>query len=282
LLLITLAAEAQAPAVTFKFVTYNVPGAALTALGGINNAGVVVGTYTDKSGNTHCFTDNGTTLTTIDDPNGTNSSHGRINNHGAVVGTYTSNETGNDAGFLYEGGKYTDIIDPLNNYGTDANAINDSGVITGSYLVDIGEPCGFVLKKGVFTTITYSGSIKGITIPTAINNSGTIVAFYLTEEGTSGSVMLSGKKWAVISPPNSKQSIPQGINNKGNISFDAYSSNTTVVGSLLDAGVYTSFKYPAAGETYGGVLNDKGMMAGSYQKKKSLTSAYSGYIATYQ
>ena len=44
---------AAAPTLTFKFTKVNVPGAAATGLGGINNSGVIVGEYEDTKSVEH-------------------------------------------------------------------------------------------------------------------------------------------------------------------------------------------------------------------------------------
>jgi len=60
---------ASAPTLTFKFTTVNVPGAIATVLGGINDAGVIVGQYEDKKDVVHCFMLAGSKVTTINHPN---------------------------------------------------------------------------------------------------------------------------------------------------------------------------------------------------------------------
>lgn len=264
------------PRLTFTFVTYNVPGAAQTALGGINNAGVIAGTYVDKSQHTHCFTLKGTAVTTIDDPKGTDSSCGSINIHGAVVGTYWD-ATSVDVGFLYQNGKFTDLVEPQGAFGTDANGINDNGDIVGSYLVDVGDVHGFLLRKGKYTTIDVPRSLG--TIPLGINNKGNVIAVYISTKG-SASALRSGNTYKDISPPGSQQSEPLGINNLGDVNFASFVSSTKAHGSLLHGGTYYTFNYPKAADTYGEGLNDKGMMVGTYWVK-NLNGPSSGYVAAY-
>ena len=65
-LVFMIAADAaNAPTLTFKFTTVNVSGAIATLLGGINNAGVIVGEYEDKTKVVHCFKLVGSKVTTI-------------------------------------------------------------------------------------------------------------------------------------------------------------------------------------------------------------------------
>jgi probable HAF family extracellular repeat protein len=282
-----MAATAQAPMLTFTFTKYKVPGEALlSALAGINNAGVIAGTYIDKSQNTHCFTLDGKTVTTIDDPNGTNSQCGSVNNSGAVVGTYIDPNTGNDTGFLYQNGSFTDIVEPDGTNGTLPAAINDNGDIVGFYTDANGENHGFLLEKGKYKTfnVKLPGSLPGTTAATGINNSGDIILVYGKNGVGTRAALYNGKKYTDISPPgNAPEEIPFGINNEGDVSFTVIVSeikNAEVNGSLLHAGSYYTFSYPTAAITYAGGLNDKGMIAGAYQVK-NFDSPVLGYVATY-
>jgi len=57
------------PKLTFKFTKANIPGALQTYTYGVNNAGVMVGSYRDKSSG-HGYILNGKKLTKLDDPKG--------------------------------------------------------------------------------------------------------------------------------------------------------------------------------------------------------------------
>ena len=99
------------------------------------------------------------TYTTLDDPladwsvtfsNGTTIS-GRttasgINNGGQIVGSYTASN-GNGYGFLYSGGTYTTIDDPLASGFTAAQGINSTGQIVGYYNDNSGQH-GFLYSGG--------------------------------------------------------------------------------------------------------------------------------------
>ena len=116
----------QAPTLTFHFKDVNFPGAAGTSVYGINDAGVIVGQYYDKQGVFHGFKLDHGKGTTIDDPNGSNTLCSDINSSDAIVGQYTADPSGDNHGFLYENGKFTDIApDKLSG----ASGINDNGYI---------------------------------------------------------------------------------------------------------------------------------------------------------
>ncbi len=74
-------------------------GAEGTEALGINNAGEIVGQYTDSAGKTHGFLDVDGTFTTIDDPLGVNTAITGINDAGQIVGYY-QDSSGIDHGFV--------------------------------------------------------------------------------------------------------------------------------------------------------------------------------------
>jgi probable HAF family extracellular repeat protein len=90
------------------------------------------------------------TFTTIADPSATSStSPYGINNAGQVIGSFFSD--GTDYGFLYSGGTYTTVSDPLaGSGGTVAYGINDAGQIVGAYSTGSGEVEGFLDSGGNF------------------------------------------------------------------------------------------------------------------------------------
>jgi uncharacterized membrane protein len=122
------ATAADAPRLTFKFSTINVPGALETHPRGVNNAGVSVGVYLGTDAVFHSYILKGKTLTTLVHPTSTATTALGINRTGAisVVGFYV-NSSGNRVGFLYRGGKYTDIPGPTGATSSAAAGINDKG-----------------------------------------------------------------------------------------------------------------------------------------------------------
>jgi len=175
---VVAATAADAPPLTFKFSKASVPGATSTSAGGINNAGMSVGLYTDSAGVGHGYILKGKSLTTLDDPKAAYGTTGASNiqyNGAAVVGTYT-NSAGVLVGFLYKGGKYKDIPGPKGNLGTSANAINDAGDIVGNYTDSAGAVRGFLLKAGKYKTLNVPGATA--TVATGVSNKDVIVLYW--------------------------------------------------------------------------------------------------------
>jgi len=131
-----------------------VPGASLTFTEGINKASVIVGYYFDNSGNSHGFTWNKGTITTIDYGNGyPNTYLAGINDSGAVVGGYGSYITiGSltyfwEHGFLYSGGTFSTFDAPFGDVViTSPFGLNNNGEIVGGYVDSKGMNYGFYLK----------------------------------------------------------------------------------------------------------------------------------------
>jgi uncharacterized membrane protein len=222
---VVAAIAADAPPLTFTFTKASVPRAMATSPGGINNAGMSVGLYTDSAGVQHGYILKGTKVTTLDDPKakaGTTAGSNIQYNSTGVVGAYM-NTAGVGVGFLYKSGKYTDIPGPKGNKGAAANAINDTGTIVGNYTDSAGVIHGFLVKGGKYTTLTVPGGLG--TVATGINNKGTIVAYYFVNStGTLGSVMTTnnGKTFKKINVPGAGAlgSGPLDINNENDICYE--------------------------------------------------------------
>jgi probable HAF family extracellular repeat protein len=128
------AAAANAPTLTFHFKTIRVPGALTSTIGGINNAGAMVGQYLAKpGGNPRGFLVASGKWSRIDHPKGSSTICKNINSSGAIVGNYQNSST-TTMGFVYQNGKFTDIPGPAGAKSAAAYGINDNGVIVGSLI----------------------------------------------------------------------------------------------------------------------------------------------------
>ena len=154
-----------------------------TAAYSINNAGQVVGGYSDGNLQTHGFLYSNSIYTTIDDPLGVHgTSLSGINDNGQIVGTYTDSNFKSHS-FLYSNGTFTTIDDdPLATYGTtEARGINNAGQIVGSYIDENQVNHGFLYSGGNYTTIDdplASHNLYRGGVATGINNAGQIVGSY--------------------------------------------------------------------------------------------------------
>ena len=189
----------------------------------LNDAGQLVGTYTDSVGtlngfiysvgaytyntSTESYVYSSGSLTQLDDPQaGSGAGQGTnplaINNAGQVIGTYTN--SGGTYGFLYDPSDlpfdaFTTLQDS-NGTDTSPTAINNSNQIVGTYEVD-GTVHGFIYtisgpsydvvtgtfaSSGTFATLDdpSAGSSPGQgTTPLAINDFGEVVGTFINSAG---------------------------------------------------------------------------------------------------
>src|SRR5213078_1635282 len=110
---------------------------------------------------------------------------------------------------------FTTIDDPSTNFNTEAEGINGSGQIVGSFSNGRGTDFhGFVLSGGSFTTFDDPLSVS--TQAFGINDTGQIVGSY--EDTRSHAFFLSGTVFITINPSSTTtRSEAHGINNAGQI-----------------------------------------------------------------
>jgi uncharacterized membrane protein len=113
------------------------------------------------------------TFTSIDFPGGTLTTARGINNLGEIVGAYRIEPPRH--AFLIKAGQFIPLA-PTTILGTnfsEAFKINDRGDIVGYFLDDNNLAHGFLLSKGVLTTLDFPGASQ--TLALGINESGTVV-----------------------------------------------------------------------------------------------------------
>lgn len=148
-----------------KYTQVDAPGAAGTALSGINPSGEISGfTCSDPAcGNfgapnfSHSFVRSKAGVFTIFDPPGAISSNAStVSPSGEVVGAYTDN-AGNGHGYLFDHGTFTTIDVPGSIF-TFIGGGNAEGDVAGEYFDAAGVPHSFLLKNGVFTSFDPPGT----------------------------------------------------------------------------------------------------------------------------
>jgi hypothetical protein len=258
---------------SYSYIAIDVPGADSTGVSGINDAGEIVGSYTDSSGN-HGFLRSGGSYLPINVPFPgayVTSVYG-INDAGQIVGSYFD---GFAHGFLRSGGSYLPI-DPgpfpgaFNN--TAAFGINDAGQIMGTYRDASNIAHGFLLSGGGYTAIDVPGALNTSgsgTTARGINDAGQIVGLYIDSSYDGGLVpyhgfLLSGGGYTAIDVPGASQTFATGINDAGQIVGTYVDADGH--GFLLSGGSYTAIDVPFPGAYGTSVvgINDAGQIVGSY------------------
>ena len=172
-----------------KYSTVDFPGAAGTALSGLNPSGEMSGFScsdpacgnTGAPNTTHSFVvSKKGVFTNFDPPGAVSSTASGVSPSGAVVGFYTDN-VGNGHGYLLDQGTFTTIDFP-GAISTFAGGSNAEGDIIGEYNDAAGVGHSFLLSKGVFTSFDPPGTV-GFSDATGINPGGIIVGIYFDSAG---------------------------------------------------------------------------------------------------
>jgi probable HAF family extracellular repeat protein len=191
-----------------------------------------------------------------------------LNNLGQVVGTYFD-DSGNDNGFLYSGGKYVTLNAP-GAIDTELFGINDLGQIVGTAAYSNGSVYNFIDTHGKFTSI--SDAISPLS-GNAINDKDQVLGSLgfpnygvLTPHGTVNPIDTSRAKGTVF---------VEGFNNLDQFTGEVFDSAGT--DAFIDTnGVFTRFAPPNASFTFGQGINDLGQVVGGY-----FDSAGNGYTFIY-
>ena len=272
-------AASDAQGLTFKFQTFNVPGALESSAFGVNNAGVAVGYYVDQSRVMHGYIVQGRVLTTIDDPNGTDTFCNNVNDQAdfSVVGQYT-NAGGAPVGFVYKDGQFTDIPGPAGAIGSSAVSINMAGDIVGYYLDSAGLAHGYLLRGGAYTTLDVPGAL--LTVATGINDHGTIVLYWLDAATFIESSLYDGRVYSTINVPGAVSSYAYDLDNAGDVLYRWMDSALHNHGALRQAGHYQTFDVPKSTFTFPAGINDHQLIVGGYRAVPN--GAIRSFKAVYQ
>jgi uncharacterized membrane protein len=250
------------------FTTIDFPGAVVSLATDINDSGQIVGEYSFSGvGDRQGFLLSKGIFTSITFPGATFTRALAINRYGDIVGDHqeagNNSGNGNQYGYLLRGGVFTPIVFPNSDH-TTPTGINANGDIVGWYLDKVGTH-GFLLQDGAYTSIDFPGA-AAFTEIWKISDYGEIDGRY--RSSTDGKyhvfVLNNGTFTSVPDVPGSVETAPGsfsedgGLNNSGAIAGQYCSAKScalltsvgTLHGFLLSGGVYTTFDYPGAVETF--------------------------------
>ena len=197
---------------------YNYPGASQTGLGAINDAGLILGSYTNSNGQEFgFFLKNGQTKS-FSVAGSYDTFPSGLNNHGAVVGSYDTFAGGPNVGFEMNGSTITTIQYP-GAVSTYPLAINDEGAIVGYYYDGTTEH-GFLDYQNTYSKLEPAGATSSYAF--GINNGGEIVGEYrptLNGDGE-GFTYLNGKYVSAVYPTATYTEL-RGVNSVGDRVGDA-------------------------------------------------------------
>lgn len=193
-----------------------------------------------------------------------------INNAGQIVGSVASRSSG----FLYSGGNFTPINNPVNPGGSIVvSGNNNGGQIVGWYANSQSAVYGFVGTASSLTGVQFALP-SGLTQPTfftGINDTGQIVGYYGQGSGQNGGTINRGfiferDTFTTLNYPNSSGTVPYGINDAGQIvgTYVDASDRSVLHSFLQSAGTFTTLNAPNGLETVAMGINNAGQIVGSY------------------
>jgi hypothetical protein len=272
------------------------PGAQSTYIVGINNRGEMVGQWWDDDGNTHILltTDNATYQTLdIAGINGWQMAHG-INDKGQISGDI--GRGGLIESFVLEPDDTLTTFVYEDSRATPGFKINDTGQSVGRYVDVNGVSHGFVKDA--------DGSLESFDVPDAnsitwalgINNSGDVVGFHDTADGSQlqGFLRTADGTFETIIPPNTRLTRAYDINDAGVIVGEFWSGQMGDVMRSMEHlassnsgrvrvyqgfvrtpdGTYKSFSIPQAQSTSAWGINDSGAIVGVWVDADGFTHGY--------
>jgi hypothetical protein len=268
----------------YSFVNVNIPNSALVSPMGINNAGLVTGSYADASYNSHGFVWQAGTVQTLDYPSAVNGTYLEgVNNHGVLIGFYY------DVNFLPHALTYSvntaswTALPDIPDYGGSLGVgINDDGAAVGNAV------SGFPFQSLAWIWHPDSKSYSFFNAPAAaeqstsansINEGLTIVGNLSTvpSYGFEPGFIKQGDEFTEIMVPSATYTIPYGINRGGTVS-GFFTTSTSAYGFVRTSnGLLTTVNYPGSGATYVLGINDQGALCGQWYDTTS--SQYLGFVA---
>jgi uncharacterized membrane protein len=210
------------------------------------------------------------TFTSIDFPGATFTTAFGINNHGDIVGAYFIEPPRH--ALLIKADQFIPLA-PTTILGTNfsqARDINDHGDIVGQFIGDDGFFHGFLLSKGVLTTLDFPGASQ--TSAFGINESGTVVGLWDLLDADGNLLAEHGFTWkngafTEVNFPGSVDTGVLGINARGDFvgGWDAGLDSQTH-GFVCSNGQCLSFDvpFPEAAFTQADRINALGHITGIY------------------
>lgn len=204
----SVASFAQA-AVSFKFVSIDFPGATDTTANGINNSGVIVGSYTIH-GVTHGYKVANGHFTTINCPGAVSTTANGINTAGDIVGTCFPSAINSNYGFVLHAGSFKILKFP-GAHETFANGVNSALKVVGQ-----ADNNGFTWQGGTFHRVTAPSNASGTTELNGISNLGVIVGQVFSFDNWRA-FLLSGSDLDFFQPAGALDNMAKGVNGRGDV-----------------------------------------------------------------
>jgi hypothetical protein len=202
----------------YRYTSINYPGSRTTVASGINNNGVIVGSYIDTNNKNHGFVYRKGMYVRIDVPNATQTFANGINDYGDIVGTYslpgTASKPANSFGFLLRAGAFKRIACPGAQF-TSASGVNKSGVIVGGCETASGFQ-GYVYAAGKFRYVNAPTVGSADTQLNGISNTGELAGQVFSGDNNRGFWIL-GSDFDFLRPYLDRDNVVESVNGRGDI-----------------------------------------------------------------
>lgn len=186
-----------------------------------------------------------------------------VNATGQVVGSYSTDRL-TRVGFIYANGNFAVIAVP-GARSTEATAINDNGVVTGTYVDSTGLGRHGFVKASSYSTADMPG--VAYTNIIGINKNGVLLGYgSANAEPLGGQPFLyNGSFTPIPLPAGATSSVPVGFNNNGQIVGYYFAASQTVGWEYDSTNGLTLF--PAFGvDELPVAINDSGLMVGALRQ----------------
>jgi hypothetical protein len=277
LALFMMAATATVAAEPVAFTSFEIQGATDYFVAGINDEGVVAGSWFAADGSEVGFIRfrDGHITTPIVDPNDNSrtTTLRAINDEGVIAGFYGANA---DNGFLLTEGEFRTVDFP-GAVSTLLRGINNLGDLSGTYsLVDLnadefgfiiprrGPPISFKLPDPTGTGIVVGG----------INDLRQLVGYYTDGSSTLvGFLRQPNGQFVSVVVPGALSTQADGINDCG-IIVGVWGDGSTAHGFYGRPGNLHSFDLPGAAATFSQGINNEGRIVGRYATPDGVTHVF--------
>jgi uncharacterized membrane protein len=194
---------------SFQFVSIDFPGASDTTATGINNSGVIVGSYT-LNGVIHGYKLVNGHFTTINFPGAVSTQVNGINTNGDIAGTYFPAAINTSHGFLLHKGVFKSLSFP-GAHQTSANGVNNALKIVGQ-----ADNDGFTWQNGAFHRFKAPSNANGTTALNGISNLGLIVGQVFDLDNWRA-FLLNGSDLDLLQPGGALDNMARGVNGRGDV-----------------------------------------------------------------
>ena len=277
LVLLMMAAAATLAAEPVSFTTFDIPGASSYFVAGINDEGLVAGTWTAADGSSVGFIrlPDGRISTPIVDPNDNSGLTvlRAVNDEGVIAGFYGANVS---SGFVLTDGKFRTVDFP-GAVATALRGINSLGDVSGTYsIVDLNaDEFGFIIpRRGPTISFKLSDPTGSGIVVGGINDLRQLVGYYTDAASTLvGFLRQPSGQFVSVVVPGAVNTLVFGINDCG-IVVGFYDDGSTAHGFYGRPGNLHSFDVPGAGATFAQGINNEGRLVGRYATADGVSHAF--------